>query len=132
MGARINRCLGMGLALLVGVACGDSTGPGIQPQITNVTDNFQYQVTAVQGYSGVLTYHWQNTGTTATVNQATTVTAGTMTLVVKDAAGTEVYNQSLATNGTLDTAAGTAGLWTIVVTYANASGTVNFRVQKKP
>ena len=60
------------------------------------------------------------------------MTAGTITLVIRDAAGAEVYNQSLAVNGTLDTVAGTTGTWTIRVQYTNATGTVNFRVQKHP
>ena len=66
------------------------------------------------------------------MNQATTVTAGSITLVVEDATGAEVYNQSLAVNGTLETATGTTGAWTIRIIYTNASGTVNFRVQKHP
>ena len=120
------------LALGAGLGCGNSGSPGIQPEIANLTDDFQYQVSAVDTYTGIHTYHWQNTGTVASVNQATTVTQGSMTLVIKDANNNQVYNQSLATNGTLDTSAGTAGMWTIVVSYGNASGTVNFRVQKKP
>ena len=132
MSNRFLQHLRGGLALAVALGCSSSSGPGIQPEITNVTDNFQYQVSAVDGYTGTLTYYWQHTGTVASVNQATTVTAGTMTLVIRDANNVEVYNQSLATNGTLDTSAGSAGQWRIIVTYTNASGTVNFRVQKKP
>lgn len=120
------------LVIAAAVGCSSPTEPGIQPQITNATDNFQYQVSKVQNYTGTLTYNWQHTGTKADVNQATTVTAGTMALIVKDAAGVEVYNQSLAVNGTVQTNVGTAGLWTIRVVYTDASGTVNFRVQKHP
>jgi hypothetical protein len=120
------------LAIAAVVACSSSTEPGIQPQVSNVTDNFQYQVSNVKNFTGTKVYTWQITGTQASVNQATTVTAGAITLVIKDAADAEVYNQSLAVNGTLDTAAGTTGAWTIRVQYTNATGTVNFRVQKKP
>lgn len=118
------------LALMVG--CSSPTDPGIQPQVNNATDNFQYQVSNVKNFSGTRVYTWQITDTKASVNQATTVTAGTITLVIRDAAGAEVYNQSLAVNGTLDTTAGTTGAWTIRVQYTNATGTVNFRVQKHP
>lgn len=55
-------------------ACSDSPmGPGIQPQILNQPDNLEHQVSDVQGFSGTLAYSWQNTGTSANVNQATTV-----------------------------------------------------------
>ena len=132
MGTRSVHDIGAALLVAVALGCSSSSGPGIQPEITNATDNFQYQVSAVDGYTGTLTYYWQHTGTVASVNQATTVTGGSMTLVIRDANNNQVYSQSLATNGTLDTSAGTAGQWKIVVTYTNASGTVNFRVQKKP
>ena len=117
-------------ALLAG--CGDSpTAPGIQPQIANNPDNFQYQTSNVSKYSGSATYTWQNTGVAANVNQATTVTAGSISLVITDAAGTQVYSRSLADNGTYVTTDGVAGAWKIQVSYSGASGTVNFRVQKK-
>ena len=123
---------GPALAIALMVACSSPTDPGIQPQVNNAPDNFQYQVSNVKNFTGTRVYTWQVTGTKASVNQATTVTAGTITLVIRDAAGAEVYNQSLAVNGTLDTVAGTMGTWTIRVQYTNATGTVNFRVQKHP
>ena len=119
------------VALVAG--CGNSpTSPGVQPEITNATDNFQYQVTNVQNYSHQANYVWQNTGTTASVNQATAVTGGSAMLVLLDADGTQVYSRSLAENGTFASTAGVAGSWTIRVTYSAASATVNFRVQKAP
>ncbi len=124
------RAPALAIALMVG--CSSPTDPGIQPQVNNATDNFQYQVSNVKNFTGTRVYTWQITGTKASVNQATTVTAGTITLVIQDATGAEVYNQSLAVNGTLDTAAGATGAWTIRVQYTNATGTVNFRVQKHP
>jgi hypothetical protein len=112
-------------------ACGDSTSsPGIQPEIVNATDNFQYQVSAIEDYSGTQTYTWQNTGTTATVNQSASVSAGSATLVLLDADGTQVYSRSLAEDGTFSSAAGTAGSWTVRVTYSSVDATVNFRADK--
>lgn len=106
------------------------TSPGVQPEITSVVDNFQYQVTDIRNYTHTATYAWRNTGATATVNQAATVTSGSATLVILDAAGVEVYSRSLAGNGTFLTAAGQPGSWTIRVVYAAVSATVNFRVQR--
>ena len=122
------------LAALAVISCGDDdspTGPGIQPQITNMPDDFAYQVSSVTNYTGVLSYSWRNTGAQANVNQATTVTAGSLTLSIRDAAGTEVYARSLADNGTFVTSAGDTGMWSIRVIYSGMSGTVNFRAQKK-
>jgi hypothetical protein len=118
------------IALVVG--CTSSTGPGVEPEITNAVDNFQYQVTSVQNYTHHTSYTWQNTGAQANVNQATTITRGNATLIILDGAGTQVYSRSLVDNGTFATEMGTPGSWTIRIAYYSASGTVNFRVQKRP
>jgi hypothetical protein len=121
------------VSVVLVAGCGNSpTSPGVQLEITNATDNFQYQVTNVRNYTHETNYVWQNTGTTASVNQATTVTGGSATVVLLDADGTQVYSRSLAENGTFASTVGVAGSWTIRVTYSAASGTVNFRVQKAP
>ncbi|MBI5836455.1 MAG: hypothetical protein HZB25_04335 [Candidatus Eisenbacteria bacterium] len=117
------------LPALALILCGCNS-PGIQPQVHNNTDSFEYQVSNVKGYTGVLEYAWTVTGPVAVVNQATSVTGGTMTLTLLHD-GRQVYSRSLAENGTFETTADTAGTWTIRVTYQDASGTVNFRVQKK-
>ena len=121
------------LALLGVPGCGnDPVSPGKDLQVTNVPDNFQFQVTNVQNYTHTYQYAWTNTGTAASVNQASALTGGTAVLVLRDGIGTQVYSRSLAENGTFDSAAGTAGTWTVVVSTNKATGTLNFRVQKKP
>jgi len=124
---------GVVAASLAMAGCGKDapTAPGIQPQIANLPDDFSYQISSVTNFTGANVYTWQNTGVAANVNQATTVTAGTMTLTITDANGTAVYSRSLSDNGTFVTANGVAGTWHLRVTYTGASGTVNFRVQKK-
>ena len=118
--------------LVFAVGCGGegALNPAFQPQVANVPDNFQFQSTGVTGVTQVLRYSWQNSGTTANVNQATTVTAGSASLVIRDTAGIQVYSANLANNGTFPTNAGTAGAWTIEIALSNMSGTINFRVQK--
>ena len=111
--------------------CNSPVAPGIQSQVNNAPDNFQYQTTSVRTYTGTASYSWSNSGTRATINQATTVTGGTMTLTITDNAGTQVYSNSMANNGTFQTSpVGVAGMWTIRIDYVGANGTVNFRVQK--
>ncbi len=127
-----SRAIRSSVALLgLLAACSSSpTAPGTNPEIANNTDTFQFQTSNVVNATTTLNYDWQNTGTTANINQATTISAGTITLTVLDANGTQVYSRSLADNGTYSTSAGVAGRWKIRVTFSGASGTVNFRSQK--
>lgn len=121
------------VSFILMAGCGGQSGvlnPQFQPQITNQPDNFQFQATNVTNVTQTLQYTWQNSGTMASVNQATTSTAGTATLTIRDASGTQVYTKDLNANGTFPTTAGTTGAWTIQVVFTNWSGTVNFRVQK--
>jgi hypothetical protein len=125
----VRRWLAAGAVLLA--ACGDSaTAPGRDPEIVNTTDNFQYQITDIQNFSGTQIYSWQNTGTTATINQSAAVAAGAAALELRDANGVPVYTRSLAENGTFASSPGTAGTWTIRVSYNAADATVNFRLDK--
>jgi len=124
--------IGLGLVLLALGACGGQTlSPKFQPEITNVTDNFQFQATGMTNVSQTLTYTWQNTGTMANVNQASSVSGGSAQVLIRDAQATVVYTSNLATNGTFVTNNGTAGAWTIQVALSGCNGTVNFRVQKR-
>ena len=120
------------MAIAVLAACGNSTGPlaPFQPQISNVADNFQFQATGVTDVTWTFTYNWSNSGDSATVNQATTVTGGSAVLTIYDKNGAQLYSQSLSANGTFGMTKGVAGSWSIKVVFTNYSGTVNFRVQK--
>ncbi len=131
MRARTAARTGLAVLGIILAGCSSPTTPGVQPQIHSLTDSFEFQVSSVSNYSGTLTYTFTNTGTQASVNQASSVTAGTATLVVLDGAGKQVYAHALSDNGTFFTDAGTAGTWTVRVQMSAASGTFNFRVQKK-
>ena len=111
------------------IACNDSLAP-FQPEIANLPDNFQAQATGVQNVTSNLEYTWQNSGTTANVNQATVISGGAATLTVLDAQSVQVYTKDLGANGTFQTSAGTAGAWKVRVALVNFSGTLNFRLQK--
>ena len=125
----LRSCVAAGALILA--ACGDgTTAPGTNPEIINTADNFQYQVSDIQQYSGTQTYSWQNSGTTATVNQSAAIASGSATLVLKDANGVQVYSRSLADNGTFTSTAGAAGVWTVRIVYSSTSATVNFRLDK--
>lgn len=129
------RLIGLApVASLALLACGgNSTGPlaPYSPQIDNVTDNFQFQATDVADITWTYTYQWLNTGDSATVNQATSVNAGSATLTISDSTGAQLYSQSLNANGTFGMVKGAPGHWTVRVQFFRYDGTVNFRVQKQ-
>jgi len=119
-------------ALVLAVsACSDANviGPSNQLEVNNSPGTFQWQVTALSKVTQTLTYVWTNNGTTANVNQDSSVGSGSATLRVTDAAGTQVYSSDLGQNGTFQTTAGTSGDWTVVVTLDRVSGALNFRLQ---
>jgi cytoskeletal protein RodZ len=123
-------------ALFITAACGDSptAPPGIQPQIVNNTDAFSFQITNLNGVTGTYDYTWQNTGTLAKVTHASNAGAsGSATVTLRDATGAQVYTGPMATSGeTVSSPAGTAGAWTVRVTFTNYSNTqVNFAVVKQ-
>ena len=122
------------VALLGAVACGSGnnpTNPAYQPEIVNLTDSFSFQLTGVQNGAGSLPYTWQNTGTKATIDRSSSISAGTVTLTLKDSAGATVYTGPLnGVSGSVQTAVGAAGAWTIIVGFSGATGTINFRAQK--
>ena len=123
----------IGLAVILGgglTACSTSPLEPFQPEISNATDNFQLQATAVVGVTSTQTYSWRNTGTRATINHSTTTTGGTTQVTIRDAAGTVVYTKPLVPSLNEATATGTTGTWTIVLSMTTYSGTLNFRVQK--
>ena len=131
----MRRTLKFALVLSVLIAAGCAvrrviTDPVFQPQIVNQTDSFSLQATDVTGVTQAVQYTWQNTGTSANVNQATVLTGGSATITVLDAAGQQVYTNSLTANGTFPTSNGTSGNWTIRLMLTNTKGTLNFRLQK--
>ena len=119
------------MALSVGCGSDNTLSPQFQPEITNNTDNFQFQATGVTHVSQTLTYTWSNTGTAANVDQSCAITQGSATVQIRDNQGTLVYNRTLADGGTFVTSTGVAGTWSIRVTLNNVDGTLNFRAQKK-
>jgi hypothetical protein len=125
------RSLSFAVILGVGlVACSSNPLEPFQPEISNATDNFQLQATAVVGVTSTQTYSWNNTGTRATINHSTTTSAGTAQLAIRDGTGTVVYTKVLVPSLNEATAQGTPGTWTIVLTMTTYSGTLNFRAQK--
>lgn len=120
-------------ALLAG--CGSDNknviSPVFQPEVANNIDNFQFQATGLTGVTQILSYSWRNTGVQANVDQSSSITAGTAVLTLRDSTGTLLYTRSLTEGGSLASAAGLAGSWTIRLQLTGVRGTLNFRAQKR-
>jgi hypothetical protein len=115
------------------VACGGGNviGPDNQLEVTNAPDDFQFQVSNLTDVSQTLTYTWTNTGTQATVDISQAITAGSVILTIRDQDGAFMYTDDLREDNDGDTAAGRSGIWEIEIRIEAASGTFNFRVQRK-
>ena len=126
--------LGLVLALAASATCGSDNviGPGNQLQVTNAPDDFQFQVTNLKNVTQTLTYSWSNTGDSANVNQASSLTGGSATLTIRGPTGTLLYQSGLQNNGTFHTVKDVTGTWQIQVAVSQADGSLNFRVQKAP
>lgn len=123
--------LGIFLTLtIVLYGCSNDSLAPFEPEIGNKQDSFQLQATNVSNVSTTLVYSWINTGTRATINHSTTTTAGSTLLVIKDAAGKQVYSKALSPSLNEATSVGVAGSWSISLTLTNYSGTLNFRAEK--
>jgi hypothetical protein len=120
------------LAVVFAACSGDNVlGPDNQLEVTAATDNFQFQVSNMDNISQTLSYNWENTGTQATIDISQAITSGSAILTIRDADGTVVHEEDIADDNDTDTSVGVAGTWVIEVRIQSASGTFNFRVQKK-
>jgi hypothetical protein len=102
----------------------------LNPQVVNLRDDFAFQATGLVGVNQDEVFSWEITGTTAEVNQSPTLLLGDATIFVSDANGVQVYQRSLAVNGTFATTVGVPGTWTIRLHFADASGDVGVHLGK--
>ena len=118
------------LALLAACDTRVVTEPVYQPQVINVRNDFAYQVTGLEEFSSDVVYAWESDGRPATVLQSPQVLTGNATLFIADGAGVQVYQRSLAENGTFATTAGAPGTWSVRLKFLEASGSATFHLTK--
>jgi hypothetical protein len=118
------------LSALAGVACSSNPVTGVQIEVRNDADAFQYHATALNQQNDVHSYTWQNSGTRATLDLTTAGSAGTVHLVVRDAANATVYDADLPANLVTSSAIGTAGGWHVNVTLTGYTGNVAILISK--
>lgn len=119
-------CLAGGL-----ISCDDDpAAPGIEPEIINSTESFEFQVTRVSNYTGTLDYTWTNSEISANLDESASLSKGSVRLTVTDPAGTTVHD-ALLEDGSMATSEGQVGAWAVRVRFEGASGTLNFRLQPR-
>ena len=118
------------LALLAACDTRVVTEPVYQPQIINVRNDFAYQVVGLEEFSSDVVYAWESDGRPASVLQSPQVLTGNATLFIADGSGAQVYQRSLAENGTFTTSAGTPGTWTVRLKFLEATGSATFHLTK--
>jgi len=129
-GFRLGGFAALATMTLAGCNGANVIGPENQLEVTNATDNFQFQVSALETVSETRTYDWENTGAQAKVDISQAITGGSAQLTISDADGTVLYDEDIAQDSDGDTPAGTPGTWRITVTLHDTVGTFNFRVQR--
>ena len=132
---------GLLFAVALPIACGGDNliGPENEPAVTNVADDFQFQVTALDQVTETLTYSWENTGTSASVDYSYRLTGGSVTVYGRDTDGHGVFFLSVECDSVCprvgssssNSSTGASGIWTIEVEFLSASGDVSLRVQKR-
>lgn len=119
------------LTVVLLAGCGsDPVQPLLEPQIVNETDTFQFQATTNGQTTQSFQYSWENTGTSANIDQSTVLNSGSAVVTITDADGTQVYSRDLNQDGNFPTSEGVAGSWTIRVVLTKAVGGLNFRAEK--
>lgn len=120
------------LALLT-AACGGSDNalaPQFQPEVVNTPNVvFSLQATGLTDVSDIVSYSWSVSSGSIVIHPATNTASGTVTLNVKDAGGTVIYNGNVPTSGDITPPTGSAGPWQVRLTLSNYTGTVNFALQ---
>ncbi len=113
------------------ISCSDDpVAPGIEPEIVNNSESFEFQVTQVSNYTGALNYTWANSQISANLDESSDLNGGSVRLTVVDSEGTTVHSAPLD-DGSVATSEGEAGDWTVRVIFEGASGTLNFRLQPR-
>ena len=83
----------------------------------------------VRDVTDVVSYTWSVSTGSVIIHPSTSTSSGTIALNIKDAAGTVVYDGSVPASGDITPSTGAPGDWTITVTLASYTGTINFAVE---
>ena len=129
----VRRALIIVAAGFLAASCGDDGTDflGVEPDVHNVVDAFEFQINDLEAETHTLSYSWLNTGSVATVVQDGALFGGEARLEILDGAGRRVYFRDLSTTGTFSTQSGQTGGWTVRILLTQAGGSLNVRIAKK-
>jgi hypothetical protein len=116
------------LAMLMACDTRVNTEPQYQPQVINLRNDFALQVSNLAGLTQDVEYSWVSDSTAATITQSPTLLTGTAMIFVFDGTGAQVYQRSLAENGTFTTSGGAPGTWKVLLKFDEANGGVGVRL----
>jgi len=117
------------LVIAAMIGCGDENPVNsFNPTVTNVEDTFTFHANNAYVVTETYRYSWNNTGQQASIEQVIARSGGTVTLVIEDADGNQVYSEALAGTENDATDVGNPGPWRVVVDFKEFSGSVFFRL----
>lgn len=122
------------ILLLGGLIAGcssDNTLAPFEPEIVTQADTFQFQITDATDVTTTETYSWKNPASKAVIDHSTSLTGGSASVVIRDAAGVAVYSSDLKASGTEESQAGQTGTWTVALSFTDFDGSANIRVESK-
>jgi len=114
--------------LAFGLGCSnpaETLGPNNHVDVTNLVGHFELAADNIQNVTTTLTYAWQNPGVYAAIQHLSFMPHGTTLLIIKDAAGTEVYNGKLLYELNDRTLDGTPGAWTVTFSLDKSVGQID-------
>lgn len=117
------------LVLLAGCRARNPYAPGTQMNVTNATDNLQFQLLAISDLSTTLTYDWVHSADSASLSISPSPSSGTALITIEDANGTQIFNHSLLEGGTFTVASAGSGDWTVRVILGGFNGNLGFHLQ---
>jgi len=131
---RIRCTFLLALVILTGfltVACHKDPTSSNEPEVINVRDNFHFRISDVNNHDTSLVYYWRTGGTSANVDQSSSIQVGQASVVITDDSRMQTYRTDLSQNGSFITSYGDTGLWRISISLENFSGMIDFRVQRR-
>ena len=119
------------LAIMAVSACEkDPTSP-YEPEVVNTRDNFHFRIDNVSNHDTSLIYFWRTGGTSANINQNSSIEGGQATLRIVGPDSSETYRTDFTQNGDFRSGSSDSGTWKISIGLVNFSGMLDFRVQRR-
>lgn len=95
----------------------ETLGPNNHVKVTNLVGHFQLTADNIQNVTTELTFSWQNPGVYAVIEHRSFTPHGTTELIIKDAAGSVMYDGKLLEEDDErddQTLSGIPGEWTVI------------------